>query len=291
MDDKRSRLDLLVVTDSDEWINIEIQFTNKYDMVKRSLYYWSKAYSRPLERGRAYSELRTVIAINILNFNLFNETERFHTSYHLYEDENQAKLTNVMEFHFIEMAKLMKDWKRDKLDPWNSVLARWLLLLGMVDHRNGKIYHDVFKELEEISMKDESLRKTFKNWEELSTTQEQRLIYDSRLKQIMDEEAAKREIELEIQATEQIKQKAMQDIKKAEQMNRETEQKNKEAEQKNKEAEQKTKEATLKAKEVEQNAKEAIASKLLQKGIEIELVAESTGLTRTEVMDIQRDVL
>ncbi|GGJ94211.1 hypothetical protein GCM10007063_15900 [Lentibacillus kapialis] len=364
-DDKQSRLDLLVVTDADEWINIEIQFTNKYDMMKRSLYYWSKAYAHPLGKGMAYSELRPVIAINILNFSLFNETERFHSSYHLYDDESQAKLTNVMEFHFIEISKLMKDWKRDKLDPWNSVLARWLLLLGMVDHRNGKIYRDVYKELEVISMKDESLRKTFKNWEELSTTQEQRLIYDSRLKQIMDEEAFKRRMELQKQAIEQGEQKLEQGEQELEQGRQElergkqeleqrkqeldqgkgeleqgkqelergeqeleqgkqeldqgkqelerekqeleqrkqaiaqekqkVEQRKKEqqtateTEQKSKRTEQRFKEAEQKEKRAEQSTKVAIARNLLQNGMEMALVAESTGLTMAEVTDIQRE--
>ena len=40
-----------------------------------------------------------------------------------------------MEFHFIEIPKLLRHWKEDRLDPWNDVLARWLLLLGIVDHR------------------------------------------------------------------------------------------------------------------------------------------------------------
>ena len=71
-----------------------------------------------------YKELRPVIAINIMNFDLFSQTDRFHTTYHLYEDEDKFKLTNVMEFHFIEMAKLIKDWKAEKLDPWNDLLAR-----------------------------------------------------------------------------------------------------------------------------------------------------------------------
>ncbi len=250
IDDKQSRLDLLVVTEADEWINVEIQFTNKYDMVKRSLYYWSKTYARPLEKGMAYSELRPVIAINILNFNLFDETERFHTSYHLYEDEEQARLTDVMEFHFIEMAKLMKDWKRDKLDPWDSVLARWLLLLGMVDHRNGKVYDDIYHELEEISLKDESLRETFQNWEELSTKQEQRLMYDSRLKQIMDEEAAQREFELRTQEVERREQKVEKAMQEAEQKQK--------RQNKRKRGRTKEKEAEQNAKEAEQNAKKPL---------------------------------
>ena len=50
-DDKQSRLDLLVITKSSVWINIEMQFTNKYDMVKRSIYYWAGVYRTPLDEG------------------------------------------------------------------------------------------------------------------------------------------------------------------------------------------------------------------------------------------------
>lgn len=132
-EDKQSRLDILATTNDDEQINIEIQFTNKYDMIKRSIYYWSGIYRSPMKKSMAYKQLQPVIAINILNFNLFDQTERFHTSYHLYEDIEHFKLTDVMEFHFLEMPKLIHDWKREKLDPWNDLLARWLLLLGIVE--------------------------------------------------------------------------------------------------------------------------------------------------------------
>ena len=49
-DAKQSRLDLLVETDAGEWINVEIQFSNQYDMVKRSVYYWAGVYRTPMER-------------------------------------------------------------------------------------------------------------------------------------------------------------------------------------------------------------------------------------------------
>ncbi|QQK79080.1 Rpn family recombination-promoting nuclease/putative transposase [Salicibibacter cibi] len=144
-DDKQSRLDLLVTTEAGETINIEIQFTNQHDMIMRSLYYWAGTYRRPLQKGMAYRDLHPVIAINILNFDLFAGTDQFHTTYHLYEDEQKFRLTDVMEFHFIEMSKLIIDWKANKLDPWNDVLARWLLMLGMVDRRNSKVYDDKIK--------------------------------------------------------------------------------------------------------------------------------------------------
>src|SRR5690625_1402826 len=198
-DDKQSRSDLLVVTEANEWINIEIQFSNQYDMIKRTLYYWSGIYRGQLQKGESYKELNPVIAINILNFDLFKQTNQFHTIYHLYENKQQFKLTDVMEFHFIEMSKLLNDWKNNKLDPWNDVLARWLLLLGMVDHRNDEIHDKIFKELEEIAMKDKVLKDAFKSWEEMSLTQEQKLAYEARLKKVLDEESAVREAELRVE--------------------------------------------------------------------------------------------
>ncbi|WP_227002718.1 Rpn family recombination-promoting nuclease/putative transposase [Salicibibacter kimchii] len=212
-EDKESRLDIVAVTDANEWINIEIQFTNKYDMVKRSLYYWSGLYQKQLTRRMSYTRLQPVIAINIMNFDLFKEMGRFHTSYRLYEDHDKTLLTDVMEFHFLEMPKLLRDWKENKLDPWNDTLARWLLLLGIVDHRKNKVYEDIYKELEEIAMEDENLRNAFQDWETLSASQEEWLAYEGRLKRVLDDESAR----IDMENLEKEARKARQEGEKARQ--------------------------------------------------------------------------
>lgn len=66
-----------------------------------------------------------------------------------------------MEFHFVEMPKLILAWKEDQFDPWNDLLVRWLLLLGVVDRKNDKIYEDILRELEEIAVNDETLKEAF----------------------------------------------------------------------------------------------------------------------------------
>src|SRR5690625_4614525 len=76
-------------------------------------------------------------------------------------------------------------------------------MLGMVDLRNKKVYNDNFRELEVIAMRDETLHRAFQNWEELSATPEEYQVYESRLKRILDEEAARRESELEVQEAEE----------------------------------------------------------------------------------------
>ncbi|KYG89115.1 hypothetical protein A0U40_13915 [[Bacillus] sp. KCTC 13219] len=96
-----------------------------------------------------------------------------------------------MEFHFIEIPKLLRDWKEQKLDPWNNVLARWLLLLGVVNHRKEKeIYEDIYKELEVIAIRDEQLIDMLTQWRELNLTDAQYHAYEGRLKRIFDQEAA-----------------------------------------------------------------------------------------------------
>lgn len=200
-EDKQSRLDILVTTQDQKMMNIEIQFNNRYDMKKRTVYYWSRLFSQRLKRSEAHAELQPVIMINILNFDIFQkETGAFHTTFHLYEDNQKFKLTDVIEIHFIEMTKLIQAWYDKLLDPWNNVLARWLLLLGTVDRRSNKIYEDIYKELEEIAMKDPVLRQAFQSWQELSSTKEQMLQYESRLKHLLDEEAAVREAQLREEA-------------------------------------------------------------------------------------------
>ncbi|UTW68359.1 hypothetical protein KHA80_11795 [Anaerobacillus sp. HL2] len=57
-------------------------------------------------------------------------------------------------------------------------------------------------------MKDEVLKSAFQGWDVLSATQEEVLAYEARLKQVLDEEAARREAELrEQEAREEVRKK------------------------------------------------------------------------------------
>ena len=55
IEDKYSRLDIKAVTNNGEHINIEIQVKNEYNMIKRSLYYWSKMYEGQLTNCLLYT--------------------------------------------------------------------------------------------------------------------------------------------------------------------------------------------------------------------------------------------
>ena len=191
-DDKQSRLDILVKTQTGELINVEVQLTNQYNMIKRTLYYWSMLYEGQMQKGQGYESLLSTITINICTFTLFDHTENYHSSFHLYEDSSLDRLPkedDVLEVHFIEMNKFLQAWRANLLDPLTDILARWLLLLGMVDARKSEVYNEIYKELEELAMKDENLLQAFSVWENMSQTPETVHAYQSRLKYMLDEEA------------------------------------------------------------------------------------------------------
>ena len=134
--DKFSRLDIKAKTDKDELINIEIQVKNEYNMIQRTLYYWSRIYTDQLSSTRDYSELSRTICINILNFKLL-DNERYHNTYRLKELTTNEELTDIEEIHFIELPK-SKHVDKDEVDNIDSLL-KWIEFIKEPESETVKI--------------------------------------------------------------------------------------------------------------------------------------------------------
>ena len=102
-EDKLSRLDIYGILSDGSQINIEVQLINRYNMEKRTLYYWAKMY-QTIRKGEEYQALRRSITINLLNFNLLPQ-ENPHNMYGLYDISSGHRLTEDIEIHFLEMPK------------------------------------------------------------------------------------------------------------------------------------------------------------------------------------------
>ena len=124
IDDKIGILDVRVVTDKGTHINIEIQLINKYNMINRTLFYWSRLYSGQIKRGSSYKDLNKTITIKILNFD-YIENEKYHNIYHLYEKELKTKLTDLLEIQFVELPKFLRQQPKinNSLDGWLTFLV------------------------------------------------------------------------------------------------------------------------------------------------------------------------
>src|SRR5699024_6411138 len=106
-----------------------------------------------------------------------------------------------------------------------------------------------------------TLYSALQSWEKLSATPEEYQAYESRVKRILDEEAARREAELEVQGAEQRGE------------------------------ERGEKRGKKRGEKIgAQREKEATARRLLAKGLEVRDIAEVTGLDEERVIEIQREM-
>ena len=176
IEDKFSRLDVKALTSNKEIINIEIQLKNEYNMIQRSLYYWSKLYGEQLEEGDRYDKLCRTVCINILDFK-YLKNDRFHNGYRLKEIETNEELTDLEEIHFIEIPKLKKiNSEKDIVD----VLEGWVEFLRDPESEVVRKLEMTNKEIREA--KDELYR--------LSMDEKERALYFIREKSIRDEISA-----------------------------------------------------------------------------------------------------
>lgn len=183
-DDKLSILDLLATLDNGTQVNVEIQLRNAHDMVKRSLYYWSKLYTSQMQEGMPYHSLRKTITINLLDFVLFSTYEEFHTTGQLWNTQKQQVLNEDIEIHFVEIPKLVKQWREEKINPWKNAFVRWMLLLPAHEDEH------LTRTLEEIAMnQDPILQKAMNRWENMSHDSSFRRAYEAREKLLLDEQA------------------------------------------------------------------------------------------------------
>ena len=178
IEDKFSRLDVKATTSNNEIINIEIQLKNEYNMIKRSLFYWSKLYSEQLNEGEDYSVLKRTICINILNFK-YLKTRKFHSGYRLKEIYSNEELTDVAEIHFIEIPKLEEG--TDEKD----MLVAWIEFLKNPESEKVISLEMSIDEIREA--KDELIR--------MSNDDTQRELYEMRAKTLKDKISALNEAE------------------------------------------------------------------------------------------------
>ena len=171
IEDKFSRLDVKALTSNKEIINIEIQLKNEYNMIQRSLYYWSKLYEEQLSEGDRYDKLSRTVCINILDFK-YLKNDRFHNGYRLKEIETNEELTDLQEIHFIEIPKLkrfesteeivdlLEGWVEFLRDPESEVIRKLEMSNKEIREAKDELYRLIrnSKERELYYLREKSLR-------------------------------------------------------------------------------------------------------------------------------------
>ncbi|AEB77467.1 Rpn family recombination-promoting nuclease/putative transposase [Clostridium botulinum] len=172
IEDKYSRLDIKAITNKGEYINIEIQVKNEYNMIKRSLYYWSKMFENQIVEGDNYNKLKKTVCINILDFK-YLKNDRFHNAYRLKEINTNEELTDTMELHFIEIPKLRK--LNDSEDV-SDMLEAWV---AFIQNPDSEI-------VEKLEMSKKEIKEAKSELVRMSGDSKERYMYEKRKESILE---------------------------------------------------------------------------------------------------------
>jgi predicted transposase/invertase (TIGR01784 family) len=133
-DDKYNRVDILTQNSKNELILVEIQNTYEIDFFHRMAFGASKALTENLSLGQAYSEIKKVISINIVYFDLGQGQDYVYKGstnfYGLHQNDtltlsdkqktafSKDKVSDIFpEFYIIKVNKF-NDVAKDNLDEW-----------------------------------------------------------------------------------------------------------------------------------------------------------------------------
>ncbi len=133
-DDKFNRVDILTQNSKNELIVIEIQNTYEVDYFHRMAYGASKALTENLALGQAYSEIKKVISINIVYFDLgqgkdyvykgLTTFEGLHKKDFLQLSARQKntfvkeKISDIFPEYYIIKVNKFNNKAKDTLDEW-----------------------------------------------------------------------------------------------------------------------------------------------------------------------------
>ncbi len=137
-EDKYNRVDVLTKNSKNELVIIEIQNTYEIDYFHRMAYGASKALSEHLSLGQPYSEIKKVISINIVYFDLGQGKDYIYKGKTTFEglhqkDTLQLSVQQKQTFIKTEVSDIFPEYYIIKVNQFNDVakdtLDEWIYFL------------------------------------------------------------------------------------------------------------------------------------------------------------------
>lgn len=153
-------LDLDVELESGEIINIEMQLKNYNNIEERTTFYASKKVTEQLGPHEKYENLKKVIVIAILDYDLIPLPEYVTQTIRVDNKHRQYELNNIVTYYYIELKKF-REQNPDMTKPINQ----WLAFIDMersdlleMAKKNSKIIKEAYGEYEVLTGDDEVKR-------------------------------------------------------------------------------------------------------------------------------------
>jgi predicted transposase/invertase (TIGR01784 family) len=178
-DEKLGILDVHIKTKNGTYIDVEVQVARTPFIQERITAYAAKMLGIQLNVGERYAEMKKVISIVILDYNLIKDSECFHNKYMLYDAKTKSLFTSIIEIHTLELLKIPD--KADEADA-DEKTARQILWLKLFKAKGEE-------EVKMLAAKSPEIKETYAVLKKLSADERVRLLCESREKAIWDEQA------------------------------------------------------------------------------------------------------
>ena len=103
IDDGQIVVDVIATDASGAVFQVEMQSWNHAALKERMLYAWATLYKAQLEKGDRYTELRPVVAIWLLDENVFRGVTAFHHRFKVRDEKGGLELSSHLELHVLEL--------------------------------------------------------------------------------------------------------------------------------------------------------------------------------------------
>ena len=130
--EKGGRLDIQAELNEGTIVNIEMQMKNLHNIENRTTLYGAKLLAREEARGKNYNDIKNVIMINILNYELTEFEEYVSETVVVLDKHREYEIIKGMKWYFIELPKFRK--AHPNMD---EKLNQWLAFID--DNDRGKI--------------------------------------------------------------------------------------------------------------------------------------------------------
>jgi len=172
--EKLSLLDIKAENELGEKFLIEMQAFAHSSFTKRALYYWAKTYSRSLNKGQDYEELKKVYSINFVKYSIWKNDSEYLSVFHVLEKTRKFPLTEDLEIYIVELSKFLQSFENLQTE-----LEGWVYLVK----ESSNLRKEAMKTLEK---KSPSLKKAISELKNLSRSTKSRELYEARLKAELD---------------------------------------------------------------------------------------------------------
>ena len=174
---KQSIVDVLCKDQNGRKYIIEMQVAKRHGFESRAQYYAAKAYASQMNKGGKYADLKEVIFIAILDYEVFPKKEHYKSNHTIRDDITNERDLDGLRFVFIELPRFDK-----KLDELTTIIEKWCYFF-----KNAP--ETTVQELAQITKDEPIIEKAYEALDSYAWSEQDLLRYEQETKNEMDAEA------------------------------------------------------------------------------------------------------